>query len=63
LPNGTYTVTVSQSGFQALAELFELSATELFIPSFSQRTPTLLELGRMVFGEMVFGIGLHVNYA
>ena len=29
---------------EALAEIFELSAADLFIPSFSQRTPTLLEL-------------------
>jgi hypothetical protein len=48
---------------EALAKVFELSATDLFIPSISQRTPTLLELGRIIFGEMVFGIALHVNYA
>jgi hypothetical protein len=36
---------------EALAELFELSDADLFTPSGSQRTPTLLELGQIIFGE------------
>src|SRR6202022_3659161 len=34
-----------------------------FIPGGFDRTPTLLELGRVDFGEMISSIALHVNRA
>ncbi len=48
---------------EAIAEFFELAITHFHIPRGLNGTPSLLKLGAVDLGEMVFGIALHLNYA
>ena len=49
--------------FEAFAEFFKESGSDLGVPAGPQSTPALLELGGVRLGEMAFGVALHMNDA
>ena len=48
---------------EVIAKLFKLLIADFDIPSFFNGAPALLKVHRVGFGQVAFGIALHVNGA